>query len=398
MGLVVSSVNNGVITLSNGQKITSGATVPNNGGVVTPPTNPYAPFPTQQADTAAFGLGLNGAASPAGPQTVRGPAAPLIDNGPGSALGDAERNAASGLNSAITKPPPPPPPPPPAPVDYYAQYESALGASRANLENQYVQAQSSIDKQQQDANATLMQVPGQFNTIDKNSQADTKLEDSQILAADTKAGMGGTAGSGGALANAQAEMNAAGRQNAAANKALIPTLGLGIKTQMDAERASLADAKSGAEGALDAAAMNVAASRASQASSEANSTAQEKIQHNQAVSDATTAYKRQLTLAEITSGVKLNDSSTKVPGMTVGDEKAVATSPYFAMVTNELNTGKMTDGKPATAKSIGDQLATLASTDTGSTHIAIPGFSGNAGMGLLQVLKSYYGANFGLTK
>jgi hypothetical protein len=398
MGLAVASVGNGTITLSNGQKLqigtgaTAGAQPPafpaipglgtggvnpadpsgsvgaSLGGVMTGPT----PYGTGMGSDVAKGNVVNpdGTVSPAGPAT------------PGGAL-----------NTASKTPPPGGPSQadllkayaafhPPAPVDYFAQYDAALAASRGNLENQYVQAQGAIDKQQQDANATLMQVPGQFKTINDQRVAGTARETGTLLAADKAAGVG--QGSGDALAKSQSELTAAGQQNNAGNKALVPSLGLGIKTQMDAERASLDAAHTTAQGALDAAAMNVEASRASQAQSEAYGTENQKAQDKVAADAATTAYNRQLVLVGMKPGPNgLNALSKTVPGMTNADEKAIAMSGYFTLVNNELNTGKMADGSKATPAAITKQVSGL------NGNANIPGYNGSVATGLLQVLKSY---------
>lgn len=393
MGLVVSSVGpGGKLVMSNGQTYQAGPgaipSTPNGPD----PMNPYAPYPTQLAPTQAMGLGLNAAQNPySGPKGVL--AGPDTPTGGGTAGGPTvdwskvpQSNGPRGTYSGTTPPVPNAPVPPP--IDYYKQYDDALSASRANLENQYVQAQHSIDQQQNDANATLMGVPGTFASIAKQQEAANTRETGTLIAADNKAGMGASS-EGGALKTSQAEMASAGTQNDAGNKALVPGLALGVKTQMDAERASLADAHSTASGALDAAAMNVQASRANAEQQNANATTAEKTAHDQAVTDATTAYKRQLTLAALTSGAKLDDLSTKVPGMTAGDEKALATSGYFTLATNEMNTGKMADGSKFTPAALVKQISGL------NENAKIPGYSGAASTGLLSVLKAYFPSTLG---
>jgi len=243
--------------------------------------------------------------------------------------------------------------PTPQPVNYYAQYDAALAAARSNLEGQYVNAQNAIDTQQKNANTELATLPGKFSTIAGNEATNVGIANRSMLAADTAAGMGGGKGAVGATAAAQAEMNAARGQENAGTQSLVPSLGLGITTQMAAERAALNDAHQSALEQINQGAMSAAASRGDAAQAEANRRADATTQHGWDTQAATTAFNRQVTLASAAQG---SQADKIIPSMTLGQVASVQHSPAYQNAVTLLTVGNGS-GKPTTAKDVQSMYA-----------------------------------------
>lgn len=349
-------------------------TAPNNvlqGGKLVPvPIG--AAYPTQNLPASAF-------QGPAGPQ---GPTPAIIDNGPGSALGDAQRNAASdglrkqsladlaaGMSYGAAQQPTAAPA-----VDYGAEYRNAMAQSQAGLTQQFNMAMGDIAQREGLANKAVGMVPGQLNTIYNTGDANMAQNAHTLDAAAKAGGVRSYIGAGAQMAPVKGAITA----NKASDLSSVPLIALAVQNQMAQERGALNQAHQGALADLAQQSASIGAQQSDAAANRAFQADQNQKQMDYDTQKSNSDFGRQVTLAQMANGAAGTELSKRVPGFTVADEQKVATSPQFLRAVTMINTGQVQD-------------------DDGKMHALTPamlmGFaSGNPK--LIQLLTSYYPAFF----
>lgn len=349
---------NGVPHL-NGQPLSAypgaAAPAPAAGGAPAVATNPYAPFPTQMANTESMGLGPNAALNSfaggvQGPKGVQAPATPpawltdplsLIGLGHGSVIGP---------HGGADAPPAPPAGPPP--VDYGAVYRNSLAQSQAGLTQQFNMAMNDIADRENGANGAVMQMPGQLNDIYNRSDAAGAAAGASAQRSQAASGVRSYESS----ADQQAPGKAASAQNRATELSSVPLLALAVKTQMAQERGALNDAHQGALNDLNTQAASMAASQAQNTQNEAFQASQAQKAQDYDASKTLQGENYNTSLAQANAANQVD----KATGLTMGTVSDIRQSPAYRMVQTLISQGVPDGGKgngetatkPATAADI----------------------------------------------